>query len=359
MDSSDTLFITGATGQLGAFVLAELLGHLSSEGHKGTILCARRLSSSMAQIRMVEEFLELNPAAITQASSVLWLNCDLSDAHYTKNAIEECCAISNRALPSTIIHAAAIINVSPSTAKGTSNEELTNEMLLLAEMLKVKHFTHVSSIAVMGGTVSLGEEEVLGPEHFHPNRSEVLLSNYALGKIASELRVWAAQAAGLSISILRPGVILGMGPKDKAPQELWARIVDGKLPISTDGSTGLVDVRDVAAIVVRAHIERLEEPLVAVAENVPFYELVDRMAAAVGAQKNLKRLNADPWLERLRFLGFLRKAPLIGKFFTPQMRIMLFSKIKYDGSTGATVHPYRSLDQTLNEFGAFLQKTWK
>ena len=41
-------------------------------------------------------------------------------------------------------------------------------------------------------------------------------------KIASELRVWKAQAEGMSISIIRPGVILGIGPEEKALQELWA-----------------------------------------------------------------------------------------------------------------------------------------
>jgi nucleoside-diphosphate-sugar epimerase len=180
-----------------------------------------------------------------------------------------------------------------------------------------------------------------------------------LGKIASELRVWAAQAAGLSISIVRPGVILGMGPKANAPQELWARILDGKLPLTTDGSTGVVDVRDVASMVVKAHTHKVEGPLVAVAENVLFYELVEGMGAAIGARKKIKRLNANPWLERMRFLGFLSHVPVVGRFFTPQMRIMLFSRVKYDGTSGGAVHPYRPLDQTLDDFGAFLQKVWK
>lgn len=359
MDSTDTLFITGATGQLGAFVLAELLGRLSTEGFEGSILCARRASSSMAQVHMVEDFLELERGTLAMASNVKWMNCDLSDAHHTKNAIDEYCAKANLPQPSTIIHAAATINISPSASKETSNEQLTDEMLKLAEMLGVKHFTHISSIAVMGGTVALGEEEVIGPEHFHPNRSDAFLSNYALGKIASELRVWAAHAAGLSISIIRPGVILGMGPKANAPQELWARILDGKLPLTTDGSTGVVDVRDVASMILKAHTQKVEGPLVAVAENVPFYELVDGMSSAIGVRKNIKRLNANPWLERMRFLGFLSHIPLVGRFFTPQMRIMLFSRVKYDGASGGAVHPYRSLDQTLNDFGTFLQKAWK
>ena len=102
-------------------------------------------------------------------------------------------------------------------------------------------------------------------------------------------RVWAAQAAGLSISIVRPGVILGMGPKANALQELWARILDGKLPLTTDGSTGVVDVRDVASMVVKAHTHKVEGPLAAVVENVPFYELVIA-CVAIDARKRLSVL---------------------------------------------------------------------
>ena len=112
-------------------------------------------------------------------------------------------------------------------------------------------------------------------------------------------------------------------------------------------------------MILKAHTQKVEGPLVAVAENVPFYELVDGMSTAIGVRKNIKRLNANPWLERMRFLGFLSHIPLVGRFFTPQMRIMLFSRVKYDGASGGAVHPYRSLDQTLNDFGTFLQKAWK
>ena len=95
MDSTDTLFITGATGQLGAFVLAELLGRMSTEGFEGPILCARRASSSMDQVHMVEDFLELEREALAKAQNVKWLHCDLSDAHHTKNAIDEYCTKEN------------------------------------------------------------------------------------------------------------------------------------------------------------------------------------------------------------------------------------------------------------------------
>lgn len=359
MDSTDTLFITGATGQLGAFVLAELLGRLSYEGHAGPILCAKRSTSSWQQLEMTEHFLGLKSQQLTSAQHVYWVECDISDAHQVQNAIVECCQENNIGLPTEIIHAAATINISPSAPQTTNNEQLADQMVLLGVLLGVRHFTHISSIAVMGSTAPLGEEETIGPEHFHPNRSDAFLSDYALGKIASELRVWAGRAEGLSISIVRPGVILGMGPMGNAPQELWLRAFQSKRPIATDGSSGIVDVRDVAAITVKAHRERIQGPTIAVAENLPFYELIERMGAVMNNKNRITVFHSEPWLDRMRAVGFLRRVPVIGKFFTPQVRIMLFSKTKYDGSSGGAVHPYRPLDQTLNDFGSFLRKAWK
>ena len=56
MDSNNTLLITGATGQLGAFLLAELLGWGQSPAYSGAILCAKRPTSSFDQLEYVASF---------------------------------------------------------------------------------------------------------------------------------------------------------------------------------------------------------------------------------------------------------------------------------------------------------------
>lgn len=358
MDSNHTLFITGATGQLGAFILAELLGHGPSSAFQGSVICARRASSSFGQLEMVEDFMELDRDTLLKSPQVHWVEMDISDGHHSLDRIQDYCTQHNLPLPQSVIHAAATIDISPSASKGASNEKITDQMLLLAQFLEVDHFTHISSIAVMGGTALLGDYELLGPADFHPNRSDSFLSSYALGKIASELRVWSAHASGQSVSIIRPGVIMGIGPKDRAPQELWARLYHGKLPLATDGSTGVVDVRDTAAIVVNAHINKVEGPVVAVAGNITFDTLLAKMSSALGQTKKLWFLPSDPWLDRMRALGWLRKFPFIGTYFTPQMRIMLFSKTEYDGTSGGELHPYREIQTSISDFGAFLKKVW-
>ncbi|CAI8373068.1 MAG: Uncharacterised protein [Cryomorphaceae bacterium] len=358
MDSTTSLLLTGATGQLGSFILAEFLGYGTNPAFSGPIFCSKRPESSFRQLHLTSEFLGIEAQALTAHPQVHFLDLDLSDGIHSREELQDYCTAHHLPLPSTILHAAANINISPAASgPSVSNVKLVNEMLLLAELLTAEHFTHISSIAVMGGVEPLGEEETLQPEHFQPNRSTSSVSAYALGKMGSELAVWRAASSGQSISIVRPGVILGIGAKQAIPQELWRRIHDNKLPLTTDGMTGVVDVRDVAEIAVKMHHERIEGPAVAVAATVTFQELQEKMAAAIGVQRTFRFLPRDPWLERMRSLGLLAKFPVIGKYFTPQMRIMLYSRTRYDGATGAQqlASGYRDVDSTVNACGGFLQ----
>lgn len=359
MDSTSTLFLTGATGQLGSFLLAELLGHGTLHRSSVTILCAKRPSSTFEQLHITAEFLGLPADALTSDPHVHFLDMDLGDALHCRDLLQEYCQNHHLSTPTSIIHAAASINISPSAKKAKlSNAALTNEMLLLSELIGAEHFTHISSIAVMGGSAPLGEELLLEAEDFQPNRTKTSISDYALSKMNSELAVWRAASEGQSISIIRPGVILGVGPKHAAPQELWKRIYTGGIPISTDGMTGVVDVRDVAEIAVTAHQQKSEGPNVAVAQNLEFDELLKSMAAALGKKPSFRFLPREPWLERMRSVGFLAKLPYLGRFFSPQMRIMLYSRVRYNGNTGEELLKgrYRSAESTIEECGGYLVK---
>ena len=85
MDSKDTLFITGSTGQLGSFILAELLGFLAGEAHSGHILCAKRTSSSMGQMEMTQDFLNLDSEQFSSMPNIHWIDCDFSDLFTNRN----------------------------------------------------------------------------------------------------------------------------------------------------------------------------------------------------------------------------------------------------------------------------------
>ena len=360
MDSTPTIFLTGATGQLGSFLLAEFLGFGSSSAYTGHVICSVRASSSLDQIDWVEDFYKLAEGTIKTHKNIHFVACELLNAHNTVDILDQYCLKNDFLMPSEVIQAAATINISPGTSKSTSNAKLTDEVLLLAELLEVAHFSHVSSVAVLGGTAPLGESETLDPEDFHPNRSKAGSSDYALSKMESELGVWRAQAEGMSVSIVRPGVILGIGPKASAPQKLWQRVYDNSLPFITEGCSGVVDVRDVAMIVRMCHESRMTSPVTAVSKNIDFNELVMGMASGLGLQLKVQLLHRIPWLNRMRAFSFLRHVPIVGPYFTAQMRIMLFSRVAYNGASGESmVKDYISPARSFADFGALLSERWE
>lgn len=213
----------------------------------------------------------------------------------------------------------------------------------------------------MGNAATLDEETVLEVADFQPNKSKDSLGTYAKSKILSELEVWRAHQEGMSISIIRPGVIVGMGPISASPQELWWRLWHKRLPISTDGRTGIVDVRDVAEIVGRAHRERLQGPFVAVGSNPEFHDLLCGLRDALGRDQKLRPLNRDPWLRRMRALDSLKHLPIVGRFFGASMRIMLFSRNTYNGESGAALleNGYRPAEKTFEEMGRAMREAFE
>ena len=134
-----------------------------------------------------------------------------------------------------------------------------------------------------------------------------------------------------------------------------------KLPISTDGRTGIVDVRDVAEIVGRAHRDRLQGPFVAVGSNPEFHDLLCGLRDALGRDQKLRPLNRDPWLRRMRALDSLKYLPVVGRFFGASMRILLFSRNIYDGHSGVALleNGYRAENQTFQEMGATMREAFE
>ncbi len=355
MESTAAIFMTGTTGQLGSFILADLLGLTGRPAHQGPIYCAFRASSSFEQLEMTATFLGLESQILHRHPQVHWISLDLL------NYNEAITALPAKNYSWEVIHAAAVIDVNRGNSGANPNARLTHEVLLLAEALNAQHFTQISSIAVMGNAATLDEENLLEVADFQPNKSKDSLGTYAKSKILSELDVWRAHQEGMSISIIRPGVIVGIGPISASPQELWRRLWYKKLPISTDGRTGIVDVRDAAEIVGRAHRERLQGPFVAVGANPEFHDLLSGLRDALGRDQKLRSLNRDPWLRRMRTLDSLKYLPIVGRFFGASMRIMLFSRNTYNGGSGAALleNDYRSSDQTFQEMGDAMRQAFQ
>jgi len=91
MDSNNTLLITGATGQLGAFLLAELLGWGQSPAYSGTILCAKRPTSSFTQLECVAEFYA-QPSKAYRQPHIHFIDLDLDSGADSAEWLAAYCA---------------------------------------------------------------------------------------------------------------------------------------------------------------------------------------------------------------------------------------------------------------------------
>jgi phthiocerol/phenolphthiocerol synthesis type-I polyketide synthase E len=194
------VFLTGATGFLGAFLCAELLRATDAEVHclvraggveEGEERVRRKLESfgllgpEAARIRAVPGDLARPLLGLTRA--------DFDALAERVDAVYHCGAWVNFARPYRVLK--------PSNVVGTQ------EVLRLVATARLKPVHHVSTIAVLAGAFAAGvaavdEDTPLPPPVGHD-------TGYSQSKWVAEGLVELARERGIPVSIYRPGVILG------------------------------------------------------------------------------------------------------------------------------------------------------
>jgi dihydroflavonol-4-reductase len=144
--------------------------------------------------------------------------------------------------------------------------------------------------------------------HFKPTKID---SNYALSKYFSEQEVWRASAEGLSVIIVNPSVILGFGDWTKGSSQIFEKIYKG-LKFYTSGSTGYVDVVDVAESVVQLLFSDVKnERFIVNGANLKYRDCFDRIAVALGKKKATIKVTA--FLKAIAWRGEAVKSLITGK----------------------------------------------
>jgi nucleoside-diphosphate-sugar epimerase len=167
-------------------------------------------------------------------SEVEWVRADLEDPTDVESALEGA---------DYAVHAAALV----SFRKKDEHLMLRGTPLLVEHMVNaalhhgLKGFIHISSVAVLQGS------EMPLDESADPQRKG--LNAYARSKFDAEMQVRRGEAEGLNVLILNPSVILGLPFWADGSSRLLRSASKG-LPVVPGGSTGWVDLRDVAAAVV-------------------------------------------------------------------------------------------------------------
>ena len=329
--SGDSIFITGATGFVGSYVLRWLL-------HCGytNITALRRPTSRLDLVNDV-------------AHQVQWVAVDLDDVWALSDALSSV---------HTVIHAAAVVSFDRSDADHLEriNVRGTENILNAALARSVERFVHISSVAALGTDT---ERKVVTERTRWNDETEKSL--YAKSKLRAELEVWRAQAEGLSTVILSPAVVLGAGYWNKGSASIFPKIQQ-KISFYPAGGTGFVDVRDVARFVegvLRSDVE--EENYILSAENWSFQQLIAAIAAELEVAPPRKQL--PNWLAQIGWRADWVRQWLTGvpRSLTRETVAALQQTIRYDAQKSLRHFPafqYTPLQQTIADTtAAYLTST--
>ncbi len=220
------IFLTGATGFLGAFLLCELLQQTDAD-----IYCLVRSNNVQQGKKKIQANLE---------SYSLWNEClssriipvigDLSQPLF---------GLGDRqfqTLASTIdviYHNGALVNfVDPYPKLKAANVLGTQEVLRLASQIKLKPVHYISTISVFPWEENLSKEHIFR-ENDSLDRGN-LAGGYEQSKWVAEKLVTIARTRGIPVSIYRPGRVSGHSQTGTCnTDDLMARMIKGCIQLGS------------------------------------------------------------------------------------------------------------------------------
>lgn len=277
------IFITGGTGLVGSHILLKLC----QDGISFQAL--KRKNSSLKICQNVFEYYNCEELF----EEIIWINGDVNDIPSLERGMMNC---------SQVIHAAAIVSFHAEDAEVMNkvNIEGTKNIMNIAISLGVEKICHISSIASLGrnSTSKIITEDCM----FKVSGKE---SNYALSKYYAEQEAWRASQEGIDVVILNPSVILGPGDWTKGSSQIFQRIYKG-LKFYTSGSTGYVDVLDVANCAIQLLQSNIKnERFIVSGENIKYRKLFDLIAEQFNKPKS--SIKITPLLKEIAWrLEFIR-----------------------------------------------------
>ncbi len=196
------IFLTGATGFIGAFLLHELL----RQNPQATVYClvrADNLEAAGYRLRRSLESYEICQEAL--GSKIVPIVGDLSQPLFGLSELQFR-KLADRI--DVIYHSGAYVNlVYPYTALRETNVVGTQEVLRLATEAKTKPVHYISTLDVFQSSKYKGMNLILETDELLS--SEGYSDGYSQSKWVAEKLVMAARALGLPVCIYRLGMITG------------------------------------------------------------------------------------------------------------------------------------------------------
>ncbi len=247
------VLVTGGTGLLGA----HLLLHLLKSGEK--VRALKRPNSNTLQVLKTFGYYTLDAQELF--SQINWVDGNVNDIYTLLEAMDGV---------NEVYHCAALVSFNPKDDDAILkvNIEGTENMVNAALEKGVKKFCHVSSIAAFGKVDGIATEE----SHWKSTPENGI---YSISKYAAEREVWRAAQEGLEVVVVNPSVIIGPGDWRTSSTNMVTRAYKG-LKFYTEGSTGFVDVRDVASIMLQLMKSNINgERFIVSSENIGFKQFFE------------------------------------------------------------------------------------
>jgi nucleoside-diphosphate-sugar epimerase len=219
--------VTGATGLLGAHTCL----HLLNSGKK-VVGVSRNEAARENTLKIFSYYGKQD-----LLKKIEWREADILDTEQLFLAFDNV---------HTVYHCAALVSFRKGEEKklASVNREGTANVVNVCLAKKVNKLCYVSSVAALGR----GQEKPTDETFVFDFSSEK--TAYGRSKFEGEMEVWRGIEEGLNAVIVNPSIILGPGNWNNGSPQLFTKAHQGML-FSSPGSTGFVDVRDVAKIMVQ------------------------------------------------------------------------------------------------------------
>ena len=279
--------VTGATG----FVGSHLCMHLLSAGYQ--VVAMKRNNSSLELFNSVkhhyltgtkddlkEKFgalsVALNLETLKQNldNSFRWVVADILD---TDSLLE----IMNEPFD-VVFHCAALVSFKKSDEHKLIENNIEGTANVVNTCLKTKqlNLVHVSSVAALSRSEDLDYIDINSEWIESPYNT-----TYAKSKYFSELEVWRGEEEGLTVGVVNPGIIMGVGNGHTAQQQFLGIIQSGN-PLVPMGSNGFIWVDDLCQKIIEINqTQNYGNRILGVTHNLSYETFFHTIADFLGKKR--------------------------------------------------------------------------
>jgi dihydroflavonol-4-reductase len=256
-----------------------------------------------------------------------------------------------------IYHCAAVVSFNPKDREKLFkvNVEGTANVVNIALSNNVKKIVHVSSVAALG-RIREGQtiNETMNWTAATSN------SIYGQTKHLGEMEVWRGMAEGLEAAIVNPAIILGEADWNSSSTAIFKNVYN-EFPWYATGTTGWVDVKDVANVMIQLmKSDIIGERYILSGANETYQNVFNLIADNFGKKRALKKvtpfLASIVWrLEKWKSF-FTKKQPLV----TKETAATALATVYYDNNKLLKAVPqfsYTPLPDTLKRICKSLTNT--